>query len=80
MFLFSLEPIGHAHFCWNNYVSVTLFSLPRDHMLISPNYMHVQEAAELLKDGIDLVTDADQLLSKLLSYPLHSTLGRYLPI
>lgn len=36
--------------------------------------MFVKEAIELLKDGIDLVTDADQVLSNLLSYPLHSTL------
>ncbi|XXG74487.1 hypothetical protein AAC387_Pa07g3194 [Persea americana] len=35
----------------------------------------IKEAAELLKDGIDLVTDADQRLSNLLSYPLHSTLA-----
>ncbi|XP_077215734.1 glutamate tRNA synthetase isoform X2 [Tasmannia lanceolata] len=37
--------------------------------------MFVKEAAELLKDGIDLVTDADKSLSNLLSYPLHSTLA-----
>lgn len=36
----------------------------------------VQEAAELLKDGIDLITDADAALSNLLSYPLHATLSR----
>lgn len=35
-----------------------------------------QEAAELLKDGIDLITDADAALSNLLSYPLHATLSR----
>jgi glutamyl-tRNA synthetase len=39
--------------------------------------MHVQEATELLKDGIDLIPDADTALSNLLSYPLHSTLSRY---
>lgn len=39
--------------------------------------MHVQEATELLKDGIDLIPDADMALSNLLSYPLHSTLNRY---
>jgi hypothetical protein len=36
----------------------------------------VQEAAELLKDGIDLITDADAALSNLLSYPLHDTFSR----
>jgi hypothetical protein len=35
-----------------------------------------QEAAELLKEGIDLITDADAALCKLLSYPLHDTLSR----
>jgi hypothetical protein len=39
-------------------------------------YDCVQEAAELLKDGIDLITDADAALSNLLSYPLHATLSR----
>lgn len=37
----------------------------------------VQEATELLKDGIDLIPEADTALSNLLSYPLHSTLSRY---
>ncbi|KAK9004571.1 hypothetical protein V6N11_042036 [Hibiscus sabdariffa] len=32
------------------------------------------EAVQLLKDGIDLVTDSDTALSNLLSYPLHATL------
>lgn len=35
----------------------------------------VEEAVELLKDGIDLVPDADKGLSNLLSYPLHATLS-----
>ncbi|KAK8963258.1 hypothetical protein KSP40_PGU014030 [Platanthera guangdongensis] len=35
----------------------------------------VKEATELLKDGIDLVTDADTVLSNFLSYPLDSTLA-----
>ncbi|CAN6454159.1 unnamed protein product [Victoria cruziana] len=35
----------------------------------------VEDAATLLKDGIDLVTDADKVLADLLSYPLHSTLA-----
>ncbi|KAE8787141.1 Glutamate--tRNA ligase, chloroplastic/mitochondrial [Hordeum vulgare] len=34
-----------------------------------------KEAAELLKEGIDLITDADAALCKLLSYPLHETLS-----
>lgn len=39
--------------------------------------MHMQEATALLKDGIDLIPEADTALSNLLSYPLHSTLSRY---
>ncbi|KAL3624328.1 Glutamate--tRNA ligase, chloroplastic/mitochondrial [Castilleja foliolosa] len=35
----------------------------------------VQEAVELLKDGIELITDADKALSNLLTYPLYSTLA-----
>ncbi|KAI3969633.1 hypothetical protein MKX01_020194 [Papaver californicum] len=35
----------------------------------------VNEAAELLKDGIDLVPDADKALTNLLSYPLFATLA-----
>ena len=31
--------------------------------------------AELLKDGIDLVSDSDQALANLFSYPLQSTLS-----
>ncbi|XP_044509706.1 glutamate--tRNA ligase, chloroplastic/mitochondrial [Mangifera indica] len=34
----------------------------------------VDEAIHLLKDAVDLVTDADKALSNLLSYPLHTTL------
>ncbi|XP_027334107.1 glutamate--tRNA ligase, chloroplastic/mitochondrial [Abrus precatorius] len=34
----------------------------------------IDEAVQLLKDGIDLIPEADEALSKLLSYPLHSTL------
>ncbi|OEL15231.1 Glutamate--tRNA ligase, chloroplastic/mitochondrial [Dichanthelium oligosanthes] len=34
-----------------------------------------KEAAELLKDGIDLITEADAALTNLLSYPLHDTLS-----
>lgn len=37
-----------------------------------------QEATELLKDAIDLVPECDTALSNLLSYPLHSTLTRYI--
>ncbi|KAF6174169.1 hypothetical protein GIB67_033701 [Kingdonia uniflora] len=35
----------------------------------------VEEAAVLLKDGVDLVPDSDKALSDLLSYPLLATLG-----
>ncbi|CAH2043582.1 unnamed protein product [Thlaspi arvense] len=35
----------------------------------------VNEAVEVLKDGIDLVTDSDKVLLNLLSYPLHATLA-----
>lgn len=45
-------------------------------MLTLTAQTHVQDATELLKDGIDLVTDADMALKNLLSYPLDSTLGR----
>ncbi|KAE9456565.1 hypothetical protein C3L33_11480, partial [Rhododendron williamsianum] len=38
--------------------------------------MFVEEAVELLKDGIDLITDSDKALSNLLSYPLYATLAR----
>lgn len=38
--------------------------------------VEVQETVELLKDGIDLVTDSDKVLLNLLSYPLHATLAR----
>ncbi|CAL0305981.1 unnamed protein product [Lupinus luteus] len=34
----------------------------------------IDEATQLLKDGIDLKTDADKALANLLSYPLHLTL------
>ncbi|KAL2479193.1 Glutamate--tRNA ligase [Forsythia ovata] len=35
----------------------------------------IEEAVQLLKDGIELITDADTALSNLLSYPLHATLA-----
>lgn len=35
----------------------------------------IEEAVLLLKDGIELVTDSDKVLSNLLSYPLHATLS-----
>ncbi|PKU69157.1 Glutamate--tRNA ligase, chloroplastic/mitochondrial [Dendrobium catenatum] len=44
-------------------------------LLVDSGGMFVKEATELLKDGIDLVTDADAVLSNLLSYPLESTLA-----
>ncbi|KAI9073884.1 hypothetical protein K1719_044156 [Acacia pycnantha] len=34
----------------------------------------IDEAVQLLKDGIDLIVDADEALNNLLSYPLRSTL------
>ncbi|KAE9611168.1 hypothetical protein Lal_00012037 [Lupinus albus] len=34
----------------------------------------IDEAAQLLKDGIDLITDSEKVLANLLSYPLHLTL------
>ncbi|KHN30858.1 glutamate--tRNA ligase, chloroplastic/mitochondrial-like [Glycine soja] len=34
----------------------------------------IDEAVHLLKDGIDLINDADKALANLLSYPVHSTL------
>ncbi|XP_054784482.1 glutamate--tRNA ligase, chloroplastic/mitochondrial-like [Prosopis cineraria] len=34
----------------------------------------IDEAVQLLKDGIDLIVDADEALNNLLSFPLHSTL------
>ncbi|KAH7654915.1 Glutamate-tRNA ligase bacterial/mitochondrial protein [Dioscorea alata] len=43
-------------------------------ILLESGGMFVKEATELLKDGIDLVTDADKVMSNLLSYPLNSTL------
>lgn len=36
----------------------------------------LQEAVQLLKDGIDLITDADKALINLLSYPVYATLTR----
>ncbi|KAI8548071.1 hypothetical protein RHMOL_Rhmol07G0244000 [Rhododendron molle] len=38
--------------------------------------MFVEEAVQLLKDGIDLITDSDKALSNLLCYPLYATLAR----
>ncbi|KAI5679580.1 hypothetical protein M9H77_00807 [Catharanthus roseus] len=35
----------------------------------------VEEAVQLLRDGIDLITDADKALKNLLSYPIHATLS-----
>ncbi|KAL7118414.1 hypothetical protein ACP275_02G000200 [Erythranthe tilingii] len=44
-------------------------------MVAESNGSFVEEAVQLLKDGIDLITDADNALSSLLSYPLYSTLS-----
>ncbi|KAB2603637.1 glutamate--tRNA ligase [Pyrus ussuriensis x Pyrus communis] len=35
----------------------------------------IEEAVQLLKDGIDITPDSDKALSNLLSYPLHDTLS-----
>ncbi|KAF3434917.1 hypothetical protein FNV43_RR22004 [Rhamnella rubrinervis] len=35
----------------------------------------IDEAIQLLKDGIDLIPDSEKALSNLLSYPLHATLA-----
>ncbi|KAJ4980319.1 hypothetical protein NE237_031156 [Protea cynaroides] len=37
--------------------------------------LFISEAVDLLKDGIDLVTDAEKALSNLLSFPLYATLS-----
>ena len=58
--------------------TLKLFSLFwKEYMLTLTAQTHVQDATELLKDGIDLVTDADTALLNLLSYPLDSTLARW---
>nr|XP_029122792.1 glutamate--tRNA ligase, chloroplastic/mitochondrial isoform X2 [Elaeis guineensis] len=44
-------------------------------ILLESKSKFVEDATELLKDGIDLVTDADTALLNLLSYPLDSTLA-----
>ncbi|PKA47336.1 Glutamate--tRNA ligase, chloroplastic/mitochondrial [Apostasia shenzhenica] len=44
-------------------------------LLLESEGTFVKEAIELLKDGIDLVTDAETVLLNLLSYPLESTLA-----
>ncbi|KAF2290714.1 hypothetical protein GH714_015134 [Hevea brasiliensis] len=43
-------------------------------ILVESEGSFIEEAVQLLKDGIDLVTDSDKALSNLLSYPLHATL------
>ncbi|KAL0423008.1 UNVERIFIED_CONTAM: Glutamate--tRNA ligase, chloroplastic/mitochondrial [Sesamum latifolium] len=44
-------------------------------MVMESEGSFIEEAVQLLKDGIDLITDADNALSSLLSYPLYSTLS-----
>ncbi|KDP24924.1 hypothetical protein JCGZ_24302 [Jatropha curcas] len=44
-------------------------------ILVESEGPFIEEAVQLLKDGIDLVTDSDKALSNLLSYPLHATLS-----
>lgn len=43
-------------------------------ILKQPEGLFVEEAVQLLKDGIDLITDADKALINLLSYPIYETL------
>ncbi|URE38992.1 glutamyl-tRNA synthetase [Musa troglodytarum] len=43
--------------------------------LIVTAQIYMQDATELLKDGVDLITEADTALSNLLSYPLYTTLS-----
>ncbi|XP_065856435.1 glutamate--tRNA ligase, chloroplastic/mitochondrial [Euphorbia lathyris] len=43
-------------------------------ILVHSEGSFVEEAIHLLKDGIELVTDSDKVLSNLLSYPFHETL------
>ncbi|WCJ32856.1 Glutamate--tRNA ligase [Euphorbia peplus] len=43
-------------------------------ILVDSEGPFVEEAIDLLKDGIELVTDSDKVLPNLLSYPLHATL------
>ncbi|KAF4373944.1 hypothetical protein F8388_007850 [Cannabis sativa] len=43
-------------------------------MLTESEGAFIEEAVELLKDGIDVIPDSDKQLSNLLSYPLHDTL------
>ncbi|KAJ4758774.1 Glutamate--tRNA ligase [Rhynchospora pubera] len=45
-----------------------------DGILVDSDGTFAKEATELLKDGIDLIPEADTALSNLLSYPLHTTL------
>uniref|UniRef100_A0A803NI62 Glutamyl/glutaminyl-tRNA synthetase class Ib catalytic domain-containing protein n=1 Tax=Cannabis sativa TaxID=3483 RepID=A0A803NI62_CANSA len=45
-------------------------------MLTESEGAFIEEAVELLKDGIDVIPDSDKQLSNLLSYPLHDTLTR----
>ncbi|OAY85606.1 Glutamate--tRNA ligase, chloroplastic/mitochondrial [Ananas comosus] len=47
----------------------------RTGILVESEGTFVKDATELLKDGIDLITDADTALSNLLSYPVLSTLS-----
>ncbi|KAH8497721.1 hypothetical protein H0E87_016850 [Populus deltoides] len=44
-------------------------------ILVESEGPFIEEAVLLLKDGIELVTDSDKVLSNLLSYPLHATLS-----
>lgn len=47
------------------------------HLIIIIIVFCIQDAYKLLEGGIDVITDAEKLLSDLLSYPFHDTLSRY---
>ncbi|KAJ6708301.1 GLUTAMATE--TRNA LIGASE [Salix viminalis] len=44
-------------------------------ILIQSEGPFIEEAVQLLKDGIEVVTDSEKVISNLLSYPLHATLS-----
>ncbi|KAJ8491140.1 hypothetical protein OPV22_012861 [Ensete ventricosum] len=44
-------------------------------VLLESEGIFIKDATELLKDGVDLITEADTALSNLLSYPLYTTLS-----
>lgn len=73
MFLLNYEIINHHIFSkWHLVYFIGSFMIV-DYI---PFSFCDQEAVHLLKDGIDVITDADKAISNLWSYPLHSTLTR----